>query len=167
MANEAYIQKGTSLLVNGEAGADYAFSVEGLTNAAGRVSAQIDLGAKPQPGMLAWSCEVQFQATPTQYATLDLYVAGAPDGDSTQIDGDIGASDAALGDVDMRRNLKYIGSVVSENAAASEKCVASGVFTHTERYISIVAYNDSGATVNATDSNFRFDIVPVSWQGQS
>lgn len=161
MANAVYINKATALSINGEVGADYAFSVEGLTNGAGRVSAQIDLGAAPRGGRVAWSCEVQFQATPTQYLGLELYAAGAPDGDSTQIDGDIGASDAALGDVDMRRNLKFIGYVVSENAAASEKCVASGVFEHTERYLSIVAYNASGATVSATDSAFRFDMQVV------
>lgn len=166
MANESYIANGTALSINGEAGADYAFSVEGITNGTGRVSAQIDLGAAPRPFLYQWSCEVQFQATPTQYGTLDLYIAEAPDGDSTQISGDVGASDAALGDVDMRKNLKYIGSVVSENAAASEKCVASGVFTTLCRYISIVAYNGSGASVNATDSNFRFDLQPKSAQGQ-
>lgn len=166
MANEAYITSGTHLLINGEAGADYAWSVEGLATASGRVSAQVDLGAAPRPFIYSWSCEVQFQATPTQYATLDLYVAEAPDHDSTQISGDVGASDAALGDLDMRYNLKYIGSVVSENAAASEKCVAHGVFTTYARYISIVAYNGSGATVNATDSNFRFDLTPKSVQGQ-
>lgn len=161
MANESYINKGTALLVNGEGGAGIAFSVEGVANGAGRVSAQIDLGAAPRPFMFAWSCEVQFQATPAQGSGLELYVAGAPDGDSTQIDGDIGASDAALGDVDMRRNLKSIGFVVSENAAASEKCVKSGIFEHYDRYLSIVAYNASGATVHATDSNFRFDLQPV------
>jgi hypothetical protein len=166
MANEAYIRKGTSLLINGEAGAAYAFSVEGLTTANGRVSAQIDLGAAPRPAWFSWSCEVQFQATPTQGLGLELYIAGAPDGDATQIDGDIGATDAALGDIDMRRNLKSIGYVVSENAAASEACVASGRFEHTERYISIVAFNASGATVNATDSVFRFDLQPIYWQGQ-
>lgn len=163
----ANVNNGTALSINGEAGADYAFSVEGLTDGAGRVSAQIDLGAVPREYIFSWSCEVQFQATPTQYASLDIYVAGAPDGDSTQIDGDIGASDAALGDVDMRRNLKYIGSVVSENAAASEKCVTSGLFAHYDRYLSIVAYNGSGAAVNATDSNFRFDITPKAIQGQA
>jgi len=166
MANESYINNGTSLSINGEVGADYAFSVEGLTNAAGRVSAQINLGVAPRPSVYQWSCEVQFQATPTQYGTLDLYIAEAPDGDSTQIDGDVGASDAALGDVDMRYNLRYIGSVVSENAAASEKCVASGEFVTYNRYISIVGYNDAGATVNATDSNFRFDLQSKYAQGQ-
>lgn len=166
MANEAYIASGTALKINGEVGADYAWTVEGLTNAAGRVSAQIDLGAAPRAGIYAWSCEVQFQATPTQHATLDLYIATAPENDSTQISGDVGATDAALGDVDMRYNLRYIGSVVSENATASEKCVASGEFTVYDRYITLVAYNDSGATVNATDSNFVFRLIPKSWQGQ-
>jgi hypothetical protein len=109
---------------------------------------------------------VQWQATPTQGAVLELYVAGAPDADSSQIDGDVGASDAALGDVDMRRNLKFIGGVVSENAAASEACVASGRFRFTPRYMSLVGYNAGGATINATDSNFRFNIVPIYYKGQ-
>lgn len=166
MANEAYIRKGTSKLVNGEAGADVAFSMEGVANAAGRVSAQIDWGVAPRPGIYEWSCEVQWQATPTQGSVLELYVASSPDADATQIDGDVGATDAALGDVDMRRNLQYIGCVTSENAAASEICVNGDRFTFTERYMTIVGYNAGGATINATDSNFRFNIVPVYWQGQ-
>lgn len=166
MANESYINKGTALLISGATGADYAWSVEGLTNANGRVSAQIDLGAAPRPDEFEWSCEVQFQATPTQGLGLEIYKAGAPDGDATQIDGDIGSTDAALGDIDMRRNLKQFGYVVSENAAASELCVASGIFRHTNRYLSLVAYNASGAAVNATDTNFVFVLRPVYYQGQ-
>jgi len=166
MANETYINKGTSLLFNGEAGADVAFSVEGLLNGAGRVSAQKDLGALPRPSRFSWSCEVQWQATPALGAVLELYVASAPDADSTQIDGDIGASDAAMGDIDMRRNLIPIGVVVSENAAASEKCVSSGTFEFTQRYISIAVYNNGGASITTPDSNFRFDLVPIFDQGQ-
>lgn len=166
MANESYIRKGTSKLVGGEVGADVAMSMEGVGNGAGRVSAQIDWGAAPRPALYEWSCEVQWQATPTQGGVLELYVAGAPDGDNTQIDGDIGTTDAALGDIDMRRNLRPIGVVTSENAAASEICVASGTFEFTQRYMSIVGYNAGGASINATDTNFRFNIVPVYWQGQ-
>jgi hypothetical protein len=66
----------------------------------------------------------------------------------------------------MRRNLQFIGYVTSENAAASEACVASGTVEFYSRYITIVAYNDSGATVNATDSAFRFDLQPIAIQGQ-
>jgi hypothetical protein len=166
MANETYLRKGTSKLVNGEAGADVAWSMEGVANAAGRVAAQIDWGAAPRPDWYEWSCEVQWQATPTQGAVLELYVGGAPDADATQIDGDVGNADAALGDVDMRRNLMIFGAVVSENAAASEICVASGRFQFTPRYMSLVGYNNAGATINATDSNFRFNIIPIYWQGQ-
>jgi hypothetical protein len=161
MANAIKINKGSALLAGGEAGADVAWSMEAITSGAGRVSAQYDLGVLPRGAQIEWSCEVQFQATPTQYKGLELYVAGAPDHDSTQIDGDIGATDAALGDVDMRKNLLGIGYVVSENAAASEPCVRSGRFDWTMRYISFVGYNDSGATINATDSNFRFDFRVV------
>ena len=166
MANEDYIATGTALLVNGEAGANYAWSVEGLTNANGRVSAQIDLGASPRAYKFKWICEVQFQATPTQYKGLALYKAGAADATNTRLAGDIGTTDAALGDVDMRENLEFFGYVVSENAAASEKCISSGYFEHYDRYLSLVAYNDSGATVNATDSNFIFTLQPIAHQGQ-
>lgn len=166
MANEAYIVKGTSLLFGTGGGADVAITAHGLANVAGRVSAQRDLGAAPRPGLFDWSCEVQFQATPTQGAALELYAAFAPDNDNTQIDGDIGLTDAALGDIDMRRNLMLIGVVTSENAAAAEICVASGQFENTKRYFSLVIYNNSGAAINATDVNFRFNLQSAAWQGQ-
>ena len=54
MANELYIADGTILQINGEAGADYAWSVEGLADAAGRVSAQVDLGAAPREYIYQW-----------------------------------------------------------------------------------------------------------------
>lgn len=161
MPNAVYINKGTQLQINGEAGADYAFSMEGVANAAGRVSAQIDLGAAPRAYLYRWDAETQWQATPTQYGKLDFYLAFAPDDDSTMIDGDVGASDAALGDVDMRTNLLYIGSIVSENAAASEVCKASGIVEIASRYVTVCCYNAAGATINATDSNSVFYLTPI------
>jgi hypothetical protein len=166
MANEVYIVRGTELLFNGEAGADVAISAESLANAAGRVSAQKDWGAAPRPERYSWVCECQWVATPTQGLGLELYIAEAPDSDNTRIAGDVGSSDAVLGDIDMRRNLKYIGSVVSENAAASEVCRSKGEFVSTERYWSLVVYNGGGSALNATDSNFKFTVVPIAYQGQ-
>jgi hypothetical protein len=166
MANESYINKGTAVLINGEAGAGVAWSMEGVANGAGRVSAQKDWGALPRPNRYSWSCETQWQATPTQGGVLELYVAGAPDGDSTQIAGDVGSTDAAHADGDVRRNLQYIGSVVSENAAASEVCVRRGEFTFSDRYMSIFGWNAGGASINATDTVTRFDIQPIYDQGQ-
>lgn len=166
MANELYIAESTLYKIQNHDTPDATWSVEGLANAAGRVSAQLDLGATPRPGLYVWQCECQFQATPTQGKGLELYVARAITGSNTRMSGDIGTTDAALGDVDMRRNLLQIGYVVSENAAASEKCIADGWFFHPFRYIQLVAYNDSGAAVNATAANFTFRLQKISWQGQ-
>lgn len=165
MANEAYIRKGSALLINGEGSANYALTAEGLTNVNGRVSAQIDLGASPRAAWYHWSCKLQFQATPTQGKGLEIYGATAPDGASSQVDGDVGVTNAALADADQRRNLKYIGYVAAEEADTTVM-TASGTFECTERYLSIVIYNDSGASINATAANFKFYLTPIYWQGQ-
>lgn len=149
------ITPGTWLKINGEADADYAWSMEGLANAAGRVSAQIDLGAAPRDTLVMWSCKVQFQATPTQYTTLDFYYAAARNGASTDIWGDVGASDAALGDLDQRYNLRLFGSVTVEEADTTTM-ISGGHFFFPFRYLTLIGYNGSGAAINATDSNFLF-----------
>jgi hypothetical protein len=164
--SKSFITAESTVKINGEAGADHAWSVEGVVDGAGRVSVQIDLGGAPRASIFDWSGELLSQATPTQGGTGDFYRAGAPDDDSTQIDGDVGASDAALGDVDQIRNLHYIGSVISEEADTT-KMVSSGTFTHTQRYLSLVFDNNLGATVNATDSNFVFKLTARAWQGQA
>ena len=166
MANEAYIQVGTALSINGEAGADYAWSVEGLATASGRVSAQIDLGAAPRPYLYHWTCEVIWQATPTQILLCELLKAGAPDSDSTAIDGDVGASDAAIPSVYCKVNMQYIGSVISELGSAGDVNRSSGYFVHYYRYLTLGIINNAGASINATDSNFQFILTPVYYQGQ-
>ena len=166
MAGEAYVVKGTPLLISGVAGANYAWSVEGLVNAAGRTSAQIDLGVAPRPANFHWSCKVQWQATPVAGRGISLYIATAPDDASTQIDGNVGVSDAALSTLLRRVNLRYIGSVLSYDAVASVDCIQSGTFECTERYLSLVAVNNAGSAVDATDSNFVFKLTPIYWQGQ-
>ena len=164
--SKAFITAESTVKVNGEAGADHAWSVEGVTNGAGRVSVQIDLGAAPRASIFDWSCELLFQATPTQGDPFEIYKAGAPDDDSTQIDGDVGASDAALGDLDQVRNLAFVGVVVAEEADTT-KMVGSGSFLHTQRYLTLVCLNNTGATINATDSNFVFKLTDRAWQGQA
>lgn len=168
MTSKAFITSESTVKINGEAGADHAWSVEGLADGAGRVSIQIDLGAAPRASLFDWSCEVLLQATtPVQGDGFNLYKASAPDSDSTQIDGDVGASDAALGDLDQLRNLQYFGSVTVEEAADTSKLVASGSFVHTDRYLTLVADNETGGTTNATDSNFVFLLTARAWQGQA
>jgi len=165
MTAKNFITSESVLLISGAASADHAWSVEGISDGAGRVSIQIDLGARPDSYIFSWSGEVLFQATPTQYNLLEFYKAGAPDDDSTQIDGDVGASDAALGDVDQVLNLDPIGSIIVEEADTS-KMVGSGEFEHKDRYLSLVALNNAGSAVNATDTNFVFKLTRRAKQAQ-
>lgn len=166
MAKEIYLQKKTPIVFSGISTADVALSAEGITSGYARVSAQWDAGALPRPIWYEWYAECMWQATPTQGYSLEIYIATAPDSDNTKIDGDCGLVDAALADNDMTRNLEQIGTIISENAAASEICRSSGTFQCTQRYISIVVYNLGGASLDATDSNFRFVLTPIYWQGQ-
>ena len=164
MTSKAYILDETQISFNGEAGADVAFSMEGLTDGAGRVSAQKDWGSSARAFKYKATVSAQWQATPTQYGTLDFYLAESNDG--TIIAGDVGSSDAALGDLDQVKNLIYIGSLVVEEA---DTTVMRAIleFESKARYFSVVGVNNGGATLNATDSNFDFLVTPFSVQGQA
>ena len=164
--SQAQINIGTALKFNGEAGADVAFSMEGRTTTNGQVSAQHDLGASPRDFMFNWHAEILAQATPTLGKTVDFYAVAAPDNDATQIDGDVGASDANITGSTQVVNLLWIGSVVWD-AADTSKQNGSGTFSHTSRYISILGINNTGATLNATDTNFLFYLTPYNIQGQA
>lgn len=165
MVAALYVKEGTGLKFNGEAGADVAFSMEGVANGAGRVSAQKDWGADPRPYTYQLSVELTMQATPTQYASVDFFISEALVDDATQRSGDEGATDAALGDVDSVKNMKYVGSLVMENAAA-EKFVASFEFVSYAQYWSLVMLNNSGATTSATDSACVALVQPLYIESQ-
>ena len=163
--SQAQIKIGTTLKFNGEGDADVAFSMEGVTDGNGRVSAQYDLGLSPRNYLFNWYAEGLLQATPTAGTSIDFFVVGAPDIDSTMIAGDVGAADAALTGAEEIVNLLQIGSLVVDTADTSKQ-VTFGTFEHTSRYLSIVGINNTGATINATDSNFIFLVTLYNIQGQ-
>lgn len=165
MPSKAYVAAETAIGVNGEAGQDYAWSMEAVADGAGHVSAQIDLGATPRAFQYRLDVEALWQATPTQYATLDIYAAFAPDSDVTAIDGDVGNSDAALGDLDQLENCRYLGSITVEDANTT-KMATSFEFKTRSRYMSLIGVNNGGSALNATDSNFQCEITPLPTQGQ-
>lgn len=158
MANKIYVIPETVLEFNGEAGADVAISMEGVTNGAGRVSAQHDRGSTAHAGMYAWVCFTAWQATPTKNETLDLYLAEA--GNATDIAGDVGTSDADLGSLDQLSNLRHFGEVNVETAGTT-KMVSAGVIEIRHQFISLVVVNNGGATLNATDSVSNFLLYPT------
>jgi hypothetical protein len=162
MSKEIYIAEGTPLLINGEVGADYAWSMEGVANGAGRVSARIDLGVAPRPYLYRWRCKCAFQATPTAGNQLRLYKS---ESNGTYEDGDVGESDAALVAAQLT-NMRQFGAVTVDTADTSDQ-IAGGVFECHERYLSLGGWNASGAAINATDSNFVFYLTPIYDQQQA
>ena len=159
MANLVYIEPGTTLKINGEGDADYAWSMESLANGAGWVSIRIDLGAPPRADRYEWLCKVLWKANPTQSNLLELYLSEWGQS-TTNSAGDVGATDGALSDADQRRNLFRFGQVVAEDAATTAM-VAMGEIWTPSRYISLVGWNAGGAEINDTDSNFLFELTPI------
>lgn len=170
MTAKAYWLEATAFTVQNHSTPDITWSMEGITSNNGRVSAQGDLHTILQSGArefeFDWFAELAWAVGPTQYTSIDFYIAGAPNGANTQIDGDIGVIDAALGNADQLRNLKYIGSVVAEEANTTTMR-ASGSFVHRARYLSFVGFNNgSGQALNSTAGNFKFTVIPGAIQGQ-
>lgn len=163
MSGEMYLKEGTTLKVNGEADADYAWSMENVANGAGRISARIDLGAAPRPYLYRWRCKCAWQANPTKGNALKLYKS---ESDGTYEDGDVGTADAAIASADALVNCRQFGQVVADTADTSDQ-IAGGVVEIHERYVSIIGWNAGGTTLNATDSNFYFGLTPISDQQQA
>jgi len=154
------------LTLSGEAGADHAFSMEGISDGAGRVSVQIDLGAAPRPSIFQYYPSLLWQASPVQFGVGSFYKAEAPDGDATQIPGDIGNADAALGDIDQITNLDFIGTITAEEANTTKMVGEPLTFKAMSRFLTLVFFNEGGSTTNATDSNCTSILIGRTDQGQ-
>lgn len=163
MAGELYLKEGTAKKINGEATADYAWSMEAVGNGAGRISARIDLGAAPRPYLYRWRCKCAWQANPTKGGALKLYKS---ESDGTYEDGDLGTADAALASADALVNCRQFGQVVADTADTSDQ-IAGGVVEIHERYVSFIGWNAGGASLDATDSNFFFTLTPIYDQQQA
>ena len=166
-ANDQWLVKGTTQLFNNGGSEDVAFSMQGVADGAGRVSAQKDWTAGARPSEYEWFGELQLQATPTINGTVDFYAAAGQDGTPTRVWGNVGQADAALADVNIARNLLYIGSITVESATANKKFINGGTFTFTPRYMTIVGINNAGSAIHATAANFLFYVQPYNYQVQS
>jgi hypothetical protein len=162
MAREMYVNEAATILIGGGVGADYAFSFEGVANGAGRICTQIDLGAPPRPPTLKWRASYKCQATPTAGNEVRFRKAGS---DGTYNDGGLGTSDAALA-TEPTYNVPQFGAVKVQ-AAGTQANVYGGEFDHSDQYLSIVGWNATGATIDATATNFFLSITPIFYQQQA
>lgn len=158
MANKIYLQEETAKTFK-DSGGDVTFTLASLANGAGRISAQLDLGAAPRAERYLVMVEVKAAASLTlSVEVARLYMAR---GDGTDIDGPVGTSDAAIAaETRFTSNLKYVGSVIADQAAV-------GPFNRTfviscqSRYLSFGIWNPSGQAFSSTGGDCFVKVTPI------
>jgi len=151
MANKVYVNPETPIVFAPATAtvSNVTFEVDALANGAGYQSAQHDLGTAPRSRMFAWRAFTQCQLTPVVGNIIRVYLKTS---DGTYADNDDGTGDLAVSAENKLKNLKYIGAIIVDEAAANIPFVASGLVSITSRYVQVVFWNASGATLT-TDVN--------------
>lgn len=159
MANKIYLHGETEITFK-SSGGTVAFSPASVANNAGRISAQADLGSAARSRLYRWRAKSKCQATPTLGALIRIYLVCADD--TTDLDGNAGTADAAFATEALLKNHQYIGNIIIDVAGTGDQKASSmGTIEIASRYVSVVFWNASGATLDATGSNHQFTLVPV------
>jgi len=157
MANKVYINEETTKTWT-DTGGDYTMDLGALAADAVRVGAQGDLGAAPRPDQYSWKLVIDgFDTAPVVGETVDLYLAFS---DGTNIDGDVGVSDAAGATVDLP-NLLFLGSAVVQTTTAGDNLIISGMVQIAQRYVSPVIHNNTADALLSTADSHKFILTPV------
>lgn len=159
MANKIYLQRETEITFKSSAGSAV-FTPTSVANNAGRISAQYDLGAAPKSRLYRWRAKTACQATPTVGNIIRIYLVCADD--ATDLDGNAGVSDAAYNTENLTRNLQWIGNFnIDVAGTGAQKASSLGAIEIVSRYVSVVWWNASGATLSATAGDHQFVLIPV------
>jgi hypothetical protein len=157
MANKVYIAEETSKTWT-DTGGDYVMDLGSLAADAVRVGAQGDLGAAPRADQYSWKLVIDgFDTAPVVGETVDLYLAFS---DGTNVDGDVGTSDAA-GSTDDLPNLLFLGAASVQTTTAGDNLIISGVCQITQRYVSPVIHNNTADALLGTADSHKFILTPV------
>ncbi len=166
MATNAVYQKlGTTVSIGSEGGDDVDWTTESVGDGAGRQSDQQDLGilTTARSNRFHVLFYTQIQATPTAGQAVHLYAKSADTTSAATAHAlnDDGLSDAAVSAEDKLRNLIYVGSAVSDEAAGDIEIAFEGEVTLSRRYVQWVLWNDTGAAITADAAETKAEITPI------
>jgi len=153
----AKVQRGTSIEFKASGG-DAALTLTSLASDAGRQSAEYDRGTGDLDFLYEWRAYVKFATTPVVGDTLDVYLKT---NDGTHYDNDDGTADAALSAEDKLKNLRYLGSIVVDEASATPEFSASGECSIYARYIQVVVENSTADGLSATAADHGVILTPI------
>ncbi len=163
MANETFIEEQTGWTWN-DTSTPNTLALNNLAAGAGVQGDQQDLGASPRPYLYVWRLRIEFATTPVVGEVVRVY---AKMSDGTRIDNDDGTTAAAVSAENKLKNLKLLGLVIVDEAAASTvEMSTSGLATILERYFQPVIWNAAADNLVATNDLSDFTLTPYAFQLQ-
>lgn len=137
---------------------------------AGRQGAQHDFGdiTVAKAYLFDWTFFCKFAGAPVVNERLDVYWKGWHQG-GTHAMNDDGVADAALSSPDKLKNLKFLGSLVIDEANATPEFVAMNKGEPVwlpHRYGCPVIFNNSQTALSATAAEHGFILTPIALQAQ-
>lgn len=162
MTSKSYVLPETPITFLASGG-DVTFTQTSVASGAGRQSAQHDFGAAARAFAYKWRAWVKFATTPVVGETVDFYLKTS---DGTHSDNDDGTTDAAVSSEDKLSNLRYIKSIIVDEASSTPEFSASGEMVIYDRYAQVVMWNASEDDLSSTAADHGFSLTPIPVQGQ-
>lgn len=156
MPNEVLVKNGTakSWLASG---GDAALTLTSLANGAGRVGGALDMGAT-RAGRYRVQLKCQFATAPTAGLPVEVYLVRSDD--NTTRDGNLGSSDAAVSDADIRAQCLFCGMLSADNQNTGAQVASFEVETGA-RYLAPLIWNAAGQAFTSTAGHHAVAVTPI------
>lgn len=162
MPNAVYQRAGTSVTWNDSgAGANNAITLKNLAAGAGRQGEAQDWGAlsTARPTLYHFRMQLSLETAGTLGERVELYWKTSDD--NTIFDNDDGTGDIALSSTDKLKNLKLIGTMYTDEAAADIRMSIEGYFYDFNRYGGPVVYNATTDNLQNTTDDGSIVVTPI------
>ena len=130
---------------------------------AGRQGALHDFGVAAFARDYNWRAYVKFATAPVVGEAIEIWWKSS---DGTHPDNDDGTGDITVSAEDKLKNLKFLGSIIVDEASLTPEFVASGFVNLSHRHGSPVFWNRTADALSATATDHGFILTPVPMQGQ-
>lgn len=165
MPNAIYLQRGTSKIFQASSG-DVVFTIDNISNGAGRISARLDWGVDPIPDAYEIVVTLDATSTPTTGTVARIYWIGANASTGTAgTDGGWSHSDAAISDEDRLRNCDLLGMVVADEEG-SNTFIKTFRYATARRYCQLAMWNAFGVATTNTANICTVTVTPLYYEVQ-
>ena len=151
-----FLEQGTTLSWLNAAG-DEIITLTSLADAAARQGEEHDFGAL-WPPLVRIELETIVAVGPTAGVPINVYWASSQDG--ADYDGEMGAADAAVADINQLLRCHFVGVLAADNDTATIR--GSWVFPLPARYGLPIVENKSGQALSAVAASHHVKVTPIN-----